>query len=404
MNKLILTTLLFTSTAGYCEKLKFSNNNEEVEIVGNAQIDFQTGDIVVETVGDHLIVQSEPLEDVILGFYPSDYDVGIGDSITAYWSVANANTCSASVTSGLASNWSGSVSANDGDNSISGITVSQLPATLRLVCDNTLPGNVSKTFQITEQSGGGGGGSPDITYFRVDGFNNSTTVTPPGDATVTWSSTDTTSCTASSTPTIAGWNGSVATTNGSTTINVTENTQLTLTCNTDSENFSITYSNNSDCSTSVYPPGLTIDNMTYGSINDGFAFGEDTDTDVLIDIQNSHFASVSGFSLAFPNFRRRMDFVTPPTTHKKAIQSTVSISECPGDFSGTAVCSKVMESFRSMSFSTNASDNPLLYCILDPAKTYYMNVINSPAPYTESPRCQDLSDSRCAVFYTETEL
>lgn len=403
MNKIVLTTMLFISTTGYCEKLKFSNNNEEVEIVGNAQIDFQTGDIVVETDGDYLIVQEAPLQDVILGFYPNDYDVGIGDSITAYWSVANANTCSASVTSGTASNWSGSVSANDGDNSLSGITVSQLPATLRLVCDNTLPGNVSKTFQITEQTGGGGGGVPDITYFRVDGFNNSTTVTPPGTATVTWASTDTTSCTASSTPTLSGWSGAKSTT-GSSSITVTENTQLSLTCNTDSANFSITYSNNSDCSTSVYPQGLTIDNMTYGSINDGFSFGEDVDTDVLINIQNTHFASVSGFTLAFPNFRRRMDFVTPPTTHKKAVQSTVTISECPGDFSGTAVCSKVMESFRSMSFSTIPTDNPLLYCILDPSKTYYMNVINSPDPYNVSPRCQDLSDSTCAVFYTETEL
>ncbi|MGJ8664005.1 MAG: hypothetical protein ACSHWU_10150, partial [Marinicella sp.] len=154
------------------------------------------------------------------------------------------------------------------------------------------------------------------------------------------------------------------------------------------------------------PPGISAANFNYVlDLNDGLEFGVSTNTDVLINLFNTHYAVASNFTYPdTPNFRRRLDFVSAPTSHNKAHLSTVSISLCPGDFSETAVCSKVVESFRSMSFSSDTNDNPSLYCILEPGKTYYMNVINSSSPYTITPSCDDMSDSNCALFFTETSL
>ena len=391
--------LLFLNV-GIAEKLKFSNNNQQVDITGNAQIDLLTGDVTVETVGTHIITPQPP---VILGFYPNDYDVALGDNITANWTVVNADSCTASVTSGLVqgSGWTGSKSAVSGNRSQTGLTIAQLPSTLSLSCQNSLPSEVVKTFQITQQTGGSTT-NPEINYFRVNGLNNSATVNLPGTATVSWGSTDTTSCIATNTGSVVGWTGALATT-GSKQITVSANTQLTLTCNGEVANFNITYSgSSSNCTTSVYPPGLTLETYTYQSINDGFGFGEDNNTDVVVNISNNRFAAISGFGSSQTNFRRRMDFVSPPTNYNQASQTTVAISECPGDFSNTAICSKVVSAFRSMKFSTNPADNPAIYCILDPTKTYYMNVVNSEDPYNIAPYCTNSAHSTCAIFYTES--
>lgn len=154
------------------------------------------------------------------------------------------------------------------------------------------------------------------------------------------------------------------------------------------------------------PVGLNVASFNYVyDLNDGIEFGVSTNTDVLINLYNSSYGVASNFTYpATPNFRRRIDFVSAPTSHNSTHLSTVSISQCPGDFSETAVCTKVIESFRSMSFSNNVNDNPLLYCILTPGKTYYLNVVNSSDPYNIAPSCDDMSDTNCALFFTETSL
>lgn len=191
---------------------------------------------------------------------------------------------------------------------------------------------------------------------------------------------------------------------------ITQNTSFTLNCSnsgigaSSSLSVSMTVDGNSTCSTSMYPPGLTRVNNTYQSVNDGFEFGVTTNTDVTLNISTSEFMTLSGFNLPFINFRRRIDFVSAPTNFNTMRIASVSVSECPGDFTGNAVCTKSIENFRSMRFSNNQADNPLLYCILDPTKNYYINFVHSESPYSESPSCNDSQDSICAVFYTETSL
>lgn len=163
-------------------------------------------------------------------------------------------------------------------------------------------------------------------------------------------------------------------------------------------------SGGTDCSSVPVLPGLSPVNHDYVTdLNDGFQFGETTHTDVLINLATNQYAQAVNFRYPTPqNFRRRIDFVSPPTNYNKANQTTVSVSSCPGDFSTSAACVKVVAPFTSMRFSNNPNDSASIYCILEPGETYYFNVVHSPDPYNQSPSCLSSSDNECALFFTET--
>ncbi|MGJ8662924.1 MAG: hypothetical protein ACSHWU_04695 [Marinicella sp.] len=189
---------------------------------------------------------------------------------------------------------------------------------------------------------------------------------------------------------------------------ITEDTVFTLSCSdsisgqTNTRSVQINLDNSPQCSADIYPPNLTRLSSTYQFFNDGYDFGETTHTDVLINLATSEFITLSDFGLTELNFRRRIDFVSAPTNYNRISQATVSISECPGDFTETSICNYLVENFRSIRFSTNQADNPLLYCILEPGTNYYINFVLSPSPYTEPPSCDSENDFECAIFYTET--
>lgn len=155
------------------------------------------------------------------------------------------------------------------------------------------------------------------------------------------------------------------------------------------------------CTSAIYPPSLLIEEGLYSDFNDGFPFGQSTNTSFIADIRTNEFLSLSGFNLTTPNTRRRIDSLQAPTNFNPMDKGTISVSRCPGDFSETAVCKFVVVEYSSLLFSTNQNDDPGTYCILDPAKTYYMNYVMSADPYVELPTCLSPTHQSCAIFYTE---
>ncbi len=399
-NALILVFVLFIQSAA-AEKLVFTNNNEEVEITENVEIDFVTGDVSVTTVGEHFIVSGNQNTPVILGFYPSDYDITTGSSITVSWSVAYAASCTADTTSGVAT-WNGAKTAADGSYSQS-VTVTTLPATLELSCQNAAAQTTTKSFLLTEQSGGGGG-SPSITLFTVNSQSTNAIVGPSTSATVAWNSTNTTGCTASASPAVVGWSGAKGT-SGSSPVTINQNTTLTLNCNGAISTVGVTYTLDESCSSVVLPPNLDMVQGTYTEFNQGQPFGENNNVNFELDIQNSKFYALSGFSLEADNppfnNRRKITLQDAPT-QRQISQSTMSISECPGDFTQSAVCVIPLSAANSTArFSTVVTDDPGTFCILEAGKSYYVNYVNSPNPLATPPSCEISSNFACTIFYNE---
>ncbi len=408
MKKLFLL-LIFVSTAGYSEKLIFSNNNQQVDITGNVTIDNQNGNVTVTTDGgDYLIVESN--QPVILGFYPSDYEINSGENITVNWTVVNAESCTASTTSG-SSSWSGNKSATNGNNFEANVSVSTLPSTLQITCSNTgnnIDNTVTKSFDISLQPTGGGGGSASIDTFTVNGQSSALTVfSDNNNASFTWSTTNVSSCTASSNPSLTNWSGSKAT-SGSQNVTITGSTVVTLTCdNLPPRNINITYqtSGNPNCSTSVYPPNTNKLEMTYAEANDGALFGTNTGATIEENINLSQFLALSDFYTDNVNYRRRIATFPAPTGpgNKPWLAISWSISECPGDFSETtATCTGALIPNQEIAISTRQSGEPSFYCIIQPGVRYYLNIIHDITPYDGSPgSCASSSDQFCTIFASE---
>ncbi len=161
---------------------------------------------------------------------------------------------------------------------------------------------------------------------------------------------------------------------------------------------------NGGCSATIYPPGLNISQGFYASFNDGYPFGFSTHTSFEASIFISTFMSLSGFSFDEFNARRRVVFSRPPSNFRPMASGFYSVSECPGDFTGSAICKGIIYNNSTLLFSTIATDDPSRYCILDPAATYYINFIMSDDPYNVPPSCASPSHSSCAVYYSETAL
>ena len=154
------------------------------------------------------------------------------------------------------------------------------------------------------------------------------------------------------------------------------------------------------CTTDVYPPGLIRVNGVYRNYNDGFNFGESTNASFLANISINSFLTLSDFSFPQPDSRRRIALVDAPSNFNLMAISTISISECPGDFTETATCVFEVNNNSNVFFSTRPSDAGSFYCMLDPEQAYYINYITTPDPYNEAPSCVN-DEPDCAIFYAE---
>ena len=89
----------------------------------------------------------------------------------------------------------------------------------------------------------------------------------------------------------------------------------------------------------------------------------------------------------------------PPSTG-----TTLSISECPGDFSvhnNQANCLKVGGSIPSLKWSQNPAASGGVYCKLDKGKTYYLNIVSSKSTATNF-SSTDCSTSYCGLLWNQT--
>jgi hypothetical protein len=140
-----------------------------------------------------------------LAFSASVSSVPSGGSATLNWSTTNATECTAS------GGWSGTKAAQ-GSESTGAITTAR---TYTLACTG-LGGSVTQSVDVTIT----GAAAPTLTLTA-----NPTTVASGGTTTLTWSSTNATSCTAS-----GGWTGSRATSGSQASNALTANTTFTLQC------------------------------------------------------------------------------------------------------------------------------------------------------------------------------
>ncbi|WP_154222392.1 hypothetical protein [Marinicella rhabdoformis] len=411
MKKLLLLSALI-ATAGSAEKIKFEYSdpakNQSADIIGTAVIDVVTGDVVVSPSDDLFIV---PNQSAVLGINADKYQVDVGDSISVDWAVAYGENCVGTVEDGSATGWAGSLNSGIGSHS-KVVTINSLPATLRITCDNymgyTATTTSSKDLVISEAEQQVVEG-PSISYLRAGGSSNNLTVTAAGNVTVSWSVSNATSCTASSSPLNSDWNHTFnPTSSSSKAVNITDSVTLTLTCGSATRDVNIILDDSipSQCSAAVYPPNLNNKTYSYAALKDGNEFGATANGNILLDIKNTEFAAITFTSMG-ANTSRRLNFVTPPTTHNKTLYTTLSISECPGDFNTqTTACVKTIVAAQNPNvFITTKSGQPSTYCKLDPNKAYYLNLVNKQVPYSnDDPICQNASHTRCAAFFSEGEV
>ncbi|MCX7554698.1 hypothetical protein OS175_12480 [Marinicella sp. S1101] len=157
-----------------------------------------------------------------------------------------------------------------------------------------------------------------------------------------------------------------------------------------------------DCFGVERPMGLIPVNGSYQFFNDGFGFGESTNSRFLAPVSTNEYLSLAEFSFSDADTRRRIVFNDAPTSENLIDEATISISQCPGDFTESATCVIPVNNNSNVFFSTRPSDlGDPLYCVLDPEKSYYFNLIMSPDPFNTIPSCDEPTDTQCSAFYAE---
>lgn len=164
------------------------------------------------------------------------------------------------------------------------------------------------------------------------------------------------------------------------------------------------------CDDSLWPSGLRRIDRDYEEYF-GAPFGESTHLSNLVEFDVSSFVAIGGFTMPEEPLRRRLVFVMTPTSHNQPDRDnppTLTVSECPGDFTGSAVCTMTVTQSATLLMSTRPEDSELEhYCRLEPGRTYYLNFVASRTPFDAPPSCSDLpayDSSRCALLFSEAAL
>ncbi|WP_267176139.1 hypothetical protein [Marinicella marina] len=161
-----------------------------------------------------------------------------------------------------------------------------------------------------------------------------------------------------------------------------------------------------DCATVPSPPLISQPplRLTYTEINDGFPFGESTSTNVVANFTINQHVEIADLFTDQVNFRRKLQFYPTPSNYNSPFWVSLSISECPGDFTETAVCNRVLVpvQFPQVRVSTYPDDPTDTYCVIEPGKSYYLNMLHDQDPFDEvAGRCAFQPDSTCAVIFGE---
>ncbi|MFK8003800.1 MAG: hypothetical protein AB8H86_29830 [Polyangiales bacterium] len=155
------------------------------------------------------------------------------------------------------------------------------------------------------------------------------------------------------------------------------------------------------------PPLLnrTTLRTSYTELNEGHPFGTSNDTNARATFHIGASAEISGFSTPQENFYRILGFVPSPSSLNASHIVTVSISECPGDFTSTATCVVQVSpmGFSQLRVTTNQSETNPTVCVIEANKVYYLNMIHDRFPFDDIPgRCSNESNQTCTVFFSET--
>jgi hypothetical protein len=431
------------------KKLIFSNG-QQTDIQGNATIDINTGDITVQTIGNKLIVDEPASQKAIIGFYPSEYAINPNDTIDVNWAVAYTDgiNCSASVTQGAAL-WSGNKNAAPGAYVQPNVTVTQLPTTLRLTCNNYNTGSSYQEFQLVQKSGGGTTTNPIINSFQLTAYpGTNPTIPSDGNYNIQWNVSDLTgSCTATSTAlNNGGWTGTVSPAVGNKNIFIEGEPVLRLICSNGGAQVqrSITITNSgggggggvpANCSqvdiwtppglsavtfdyTDTYQGGLTIPKATPGQNGFGAPFYHpDNTTKQMINHINpeQRFITIENMQVPNQDLDIKFSFTGSPGWGEQG-PTTFSISECPGNFNpSTARCvgqifgNNVLLSTRSVVANSSWGSQPS-FCHLEKGKNYYINYVFS-QPYDGTnfngqltgpgEECNSAISNGCAIFWGE---
>ena len=160
--------------------------------------------LVLSGCGDEDDEDESPLPTLTLSANPTS--VAMGGSTTLTWSSTDATGCTGS------GDWSGSVAAS-GSTTINNLTSNK---TFSAQCTGPGGTSASQSVTVTVQS---------VPAATATLSANPTTVNSGGSTTLTWSSTNATSCTAT-----GGWTGAKATSGNETFSNLTANTMYSLQC------------------------------------------------------------------------------------------------------------------------------------------------------------------------------
>lgn len=418
MKKTTLLLLAFSVNV-FAAKIIFTNNNEQTEIDGNASIDIQTGNVLVETTTPKLIVGG----DALLSLFPSTYEVNLNQTIQMNYTIANGENCVGTTNRGSVSNWTNSLNSNNGTHTVSVNAGSLLPIVFTIDCDNKVDSfGVTDSVTIIRRADTGPGVTPSVTV-RANGSASNTSVTQGSQVALSYLITDNDlPCTFTSSPINSAWNNlnssSSSTADLMATINSTSTFSISCTNsdgNSDSDSISISVIGNPACASHPSPPGTTGINATYASLNDsGEIFGEAHAEQATFGIDENKYYSIS-FSAPNGSKQVELGFENAEANFTTAPYS-VSVSKCPGDFNvtgatntggsdvGRGLCKKSGGAFTLRTITTT-SPTPLeeaLSCILEAGQPYYLNIIHSnSAPYS-STSCNDNGNpAECGVLYVE---
>lgn len=407
----LIVLLTFTFIASAQNKKLILSNGQETEIQGNATINISSGDITVQPVSNKLIVD-EPASQKALVSIKTDTDLSnfsAGQSIDVTWTVAftkETPSCQASVSSGAAA-WTGNKSTGNGTYTQVGVTVSTLPATLELTCNNYNSGTVSDNFTVRAPVGGGGSSNqtaPVITNFYALDKSN-------GSVDLVWNVSDADSCTGLSNPVVSGWNNtSVNKTSGVANVTYSGSSELRLSCSNSAGN-SFKIVNHTaggggnppqGCENVITPPGLTATSFNftdpkpagisaaspgingYGAPfidlgNYGVVFSWKL-TDQYVSIGNIQIPSSDPIYVGGHLQAAKFLFNDGGTAGGTLNRAIISMSDCPGDFkkSQTAACLVEVPKGAKMYVTTDpdgtyATALPNQTCVVEKGKSYYLN-------------------------------
>jgi len=203
-----------------------------------------------------------------LSFSANPGSVAQNGSTTLSWNSTDATSCTAS------GDWSGNKAAS-GSQTISGLTANSL---YMLTCSGA-GGSVNDTVSVTVAAP-----APTLSFSASPG-----SVSQNGSTTLSWNSTDATSCTAS-----GDWSGNKATSGSESTGSLTIDSQYTLTCTgaggsvNESVNVTVVLSNNGTALLSWTPPtentdGSLLTDLAGYKIRYGTSPGNYSDIEVIND-------------------------------------------------------------------------------------------------------------------------